>query len=445
MMNVIKQFGRPLKIVLINALLLFILLELGSLAFYYWKTREFFYTRDRLHDGYASSFAPVATTLNESIFYRLHPYFGYTYKPGFHPSLTAVAANSDGFVSFHDYPFKKQNENQYIVGIFGGSVAQYFAMYEFDHHALSYYLSKLPGFQNKEIIVLNFALPGGKQPQQAMILSYFLSLGQVLDLVINLDGFNEIYHSALNNKQHVDVPMPTSPIELPLIEIANNDLSIEEAKSVLSILEDKDRLKSLLVGATECRLASSYLLKAIQIKHYTAVYQRHQIEFSRITQESSQQKKQDPVIRINRIDVPLRDEVVYEKASAIWANGSLAMRDTLAKRGIPYFHFIQPNQYYSGKKFSEPERTIAFTQNGEYEYVERIGRGYPILLSKIAELKNSHVEVFNAVDIFDNITDIVYVDDCCHYNDLGNATLARFIARQIQNTLTRQPGTLREP
>src|SRR6266850_1407333 len=160
-MKMIKRVSRPIKIIVVNALLLFILLELGSAAFYYWKTREFFYTRDRAQDRYASKLAPVGTALNESIYYRLHPYFGFTYKPGFHPTLTALAANSDGFVSPYDYPFKKQTRNQYIVGIFGGSVAQYFAMNEFDQHSLANYLSKVPGLQNKEIVILNFALPGG--------------------------------------------------------------------------------------------------------------------------------------------------------------------------------------------------------------------------------------------------------------------------------------------
>lgn len=440
-MKMIKRVRRPIKIIVVNALLLFILLEVGSAAFYYWKTREFFYTRDRTQDRYASKFAPVGTALNESIYYRLHPYFGFTYKPGFHPTLTALAANSDGFVSPNDYPFKKQNKNQYIVGIFGGSAAQYFAMNEFDHHSLANYLNKLPGFQDKEIVILNFALPGGKQPQQALILSYFLSLGQDLDLVINLDGFNDVYHAARNNKHLVDVPMPASSFELPLLEIANNDLSPEEANLVLSILQDKERLKSLLVDATQCKLASSYLVRAMLIKHYTAVYESHRLEFSQAAQESSKQRKQDPVIRINRVDTPLADEALYQKAAAIWVNSSIAMNSMLATRHVPYVHFIQPNQYYStARKFSEQERTIAFTQNGESEYRDSISRGYPILLTRISDLKNAKVAIFSAVNIFDNIPEPVYFDDCCHYNDAGNEILARFMSNQIKSVLEQNPS-----
>jgi hypothetical protein len=441
-MKMIKRVSRLIKIIVVNALILFILLELGSAAFYHWKTREFFYTRDRSRDRYASGFVHVAIRHDELIFYRLHPYFGYTYKPGFHPTLTALAANSDGFVSLYDYPFKRQNKKQYIIGIFGGSVAQYFAMYQFDHHDLSAYLSKLPGFQNKEIIILNFALPGGKQPQEAMILNYFLSLGQDLDLVISLDGFNDLYFAAVNNKQFVDIPMPSSLFELPLLDIANNDLSPAEANLFLSLLQLKDRLKSLLIDATESKLASSYLLRAMQIKHYSAVYGQYQIEFARLSSENSRQKKQDPVIRVNRIDSPLTDEAVYDKASAIWANGSITMRDMLASRKIPYFDFLQPNQYYSGRKFSEQERKTVFTECGESEYGDSVRKGYPILLSKIADLKNADVEVFNAVNAFDNIPEAVYVDDCCHYSERGNEVLSRYIFSEIEKVLTRHS---REP
>jgi len=435
----IRKVGRFLRIVLINLLITFILLELGSAAFYYWKTREFFYTRPRSQDRYASSFAPVATTLNESIFYRLHPYFGYTYKPGFHPALTVLGANSDGFVSIHNYPFKRETPNQYIIAIFGGSVAQYLTMHEFDRHILANSLRGLPGFQNKEVVILNFSLPGGKQPQQAMILSYFLSLGQDLDLVVNLDGFNEVYEAAHSNKHLVDIPMPSIAFELPLLEIANNDLSPRMANLVLSILQDKDRLKSLLIHAKESKLASSYLLRAIRIKHYTTVYGRHQLEFSRASLESSKQKKQDPIVRINRIEAPLEDEAVYRKAASIWASGSLAMNDILAHRGIPYFHFIQPNQYYPGRTFSETERKIAFSQYGGNEFAESVRKGYPMLLSKIADLRNSNVAVFSAVTIFDDIAEPVYVDDCCHYTGLGNDVFLQYISSEIGKALALTP------
>ena len=46
--------------------------------------------------------------------------------------------------------------------------------------------------RSKEIIIVNAAIKGSKQPQQLMALNYLLVLGAEFDAVINLDGFNEL-------------------------------------------------------------------------------------------------------------------------------------------------------------------------------------------------------------------------------------------------------------
>ena len=78
-----------------------------------------------------------------------------------------------------------------MVGVLGGSFAdgtvrggsrQYFDKV----------ISTLPEFENKEVVVYNMAMGAYKQPQQLMQLAYYLSLGAEFDLIINLDGFNEM-------------------------------------------------------------------------------------------------------------------------------------------------------------------------------------------------------------------------------------------------------------
>src|SRR5262249_15788396 len=56
---------------------------------------------------------------------------------------------------------------------------------------LSDSLKKIPAYHDREPIVLNFALPGHKQPQQNQVLALMAALGQPLDIVVNIDGFNE--------------------------------------------------------------------------------------------------------------------------------------------------------------------------------------------------------------------------------------------------------------
>jgi len=47
------------------------------------------------------------------------------------------------------------------------------------------------------LVILGF--PGYKQPQQLLALAYFLSLGAEYDLIINLDGYNDIVLPVTDN------------------------------------------------------------------------------------------------------------------------------------------------------------------------------------------------------------------------------------------------------
>ena len=62
------------------------------------------------------------------------------------------------------------------------------------------------------------------------------------------------------------------------------------------------------------------------------------------------------------------------------------MNDLLAARKIPYFEFIQPNQYYATKRqFSADEKKIAFDENSTFK--EPTIKGYPKLLARIDSVK----------------------------------------------------------
>ena len=76
-------------------------------------------------------------------------------------------------------------------------------------------------FGNKELISLCLSHEGYKQPQQLLVLSYFLSIGQQFDLVVNIDGFNEVTLSSLNNEHGLDISMPSVMHMDPLINLVN--------------------------------------------------------------------------------------------------------------------------------------------------------------------------------------------------------------------------------
>jgi hypothetical protein len=418
--RLVRRSSRLLKLGAINLLVLIVLLEIGSLGFYFLKTRHFFYPRNKDQIKATATQFEISEPGREDwmVNYQLHPYFGFIV-----PKI------------YVDLPFKKTSEDQFIVGIFGGSVAHHFVDYELKHHVLAQMLQSLPQLRNKEIVVLKFANPAHKQPQELLTLNYYLSVGQKLDMVINLDGFNELAVSYLNNKAEVEVSMPNGIVVAPMIALANKNLSTEDLALSLEVLQLKNKLQNTLNRLSECRLATCYTLRWAQAKYLFSQYQEKSQTLSQLKRDDGK----DSLIYLKRVEKPLEDAELFERTLDIWLNSSLAMNDLLAARKIPYFEFIQPNQYYATKRqFSAAEKKVAFDDNSPFK--EPTIKGYPKLLAKVSSLKDAGVKIFNAVNIFDETRDMVYEDNCCHYTDAGNEVFSRYIGQNIVTVLNTSPA-----
>ena len=123
----------------------------------------------------------------------VHPYTGFvvlgeTAVPGCYTGGYECLQKVQGFA---DLPMPKRSDSELHVAILGGSVA----VGTVNGTAPNLYarlLGRLPQFQGKKINIHNLALGGYHQPQQLMSLAYYYSIGAEFDLVINLDGFNEV-------------------------------------------------------------------------------------------------------------------------------------------------------------------------------------------------------------------------------------------------------------
>ncbi|CBN55858.1 MULTISPECIES: hypothetical protein [Kamptonema] len=435
--NLIKRSPEIVKLALINLVLLFTFLEAGSLGLYFVKNHQFFYTREKPKDTPDLGIDLEGVRLGESIVERIHPFFGFVQKPGgdFRPGFKI---NNYGFISPYDYPFKKKNKNQFIVGIFGGSVASNFSIYEVQNKIVAKYLKRLPELKDKEVIVLSFATGGYKQPQQLLILNYFLMLGQELDLVINIDGFNEVALASLNNREKIDISMPSVQHLQPLTNLANNSLSTKALTAILKIQENKDRIKDAVETLKNCKLALCNSINSFYIQSFVNEYRRNLIRFER---ERKKQAKQSSgsIIYVNSEDAVLKDPVAFEKMANTWAKSSIFMNKVLSSSNVLYFHFFQPNQYFpTPRVFSEAEKKVAF--NKDTPYAKSVKAGYPILFTKFRNLQKNNVRIFDAVNIFDKTKESVYIDSCCHYNKKGEEIFANYVGNSILKQLISEKG-----
>ena len=98
--------------------------------------------------------------------------------------------------------------------------------------------------------------------------------------------------------------------------------------------------------------------------------------------------------------------------------------------GIPYFHFLQPNQYVPGAKpMGAEERRIAVREDSPMRLP--IERGYARLREAGAALAAEGVAFTDLSEVFRSVHERVYLDDCCHLDALGNRLLGAAVGRAM--------------
>ena len=250
----------------IGVVMTFVVFELFSAGWYALTQGGLFYTAEKAPPvSVAREVAP-----GESTKHRLHPYFGFVKISDAERDI-----NNHGFPAApYDYPFVKQNENQVVIGVFGGSVAAGFV--GAGQERLVERLKQSPSFKDKEIVLLNFAQGGYKQPQQLLILSYYLVVGQKLDMVINLDGFNEVALSSRNYGNNLDISMPSTDHILPLVNLIDQTtLTDEQIEALARIRRTTARLERIGDRLAQAKLASAWFV----------LKQTYQILSARLAQE----------------------------------------------------------------------------------------------------------------------------------------------------------------
>jgi hypothetical protein len=417
----------PLVVVLVNLVVFCVAAEALALGIFYYQHGWLFYI-----DPYKPAHALIPETQRGQLTLEgLHPYFGPTHKAGLPFQLpqaghvAGVTTNNYGFSSRYNYPFTRNSDRQLVIGIFGGSVGEWFCHMGADRLVMR--LRENQFFRDRELIPLCMSHQGYKQPQQLLVLAYFLSIGQAFDLVINISGFNEVALASINDERGTDISMPSSVHMEPLVNLVNQaTLSPEKLESLATINRLKQRLNSLAVRLDRTWFASTNFvveqLYAINTRRYREELQR----FARLPAIASE----DSLIHVTP-RVSERKGTLYQDIAAHWAASSMLMDTLLEARGVPYFDFLQPNQYYSHRTFSPEEARLALTD--ETPFKRSVESGYPALERELASraTANGRLTLANATRIFDTERAAVYADNCCHYNARGNELLADFIAATI--------------
>lgn len=427
-----RRLPRLLRLAAVNLVLLLVLTELAALAGYYLREGKLYYLAPP-----AGRSVPLELEGDVGQ-YRLHPYFGFVNRPGAPELLT----NNYGFVSPHDYPYARRSPEEYVVGIFGGSVAAELATFEAEHGVLAPLLAETLGRSAGEVTVLSFAQGGFKQPQQLLAYDYFRALGQEFDLVVNLDGFNEVALAGRNLGAGVAVEMPSFDHMGGLAAVAGPTGAMGSVERMLRVRVHWRKFARTFNRAWsgdgwELKLASGFMVDFLIYKYHL---RRYQAELGESSTSATKRVGESWIA----LGAPRgREAEELERAVALWARGSELIDRAQKNAGGAYLHVVQPNQYHAtAKVFSDRERSVALSRKSPF--AELVRRGYPRLAAGVEPLRRRGVAVVSLLELFDGVSKPVYADDCCHLNGDGQRLLAEAIARAFaRDVLGQQVPALR--
>lgn len=334
----------------------------------------------------------------------LHPYIGYVMNPQYQDGI-----NSLGFRG--ELPDK--NSAHYSVGIFGGSVAHMYAVVESEN--LQQQLAQNLNKDTKDIAIYSFAVPGHKQPQQLMTLTYLYSLGYLFDLVINIDGFNEAALSYVeSHKQGVTSYYPRNWHVLSRTNMGFRSRIL--AGILIGIRNTQNSMARFSWGRSQS-------VKNIMANlHYRVTLL---VQQSLLAEKMQYQTGGPELAHEQNNLVPIEDKIVE-----MWTQSARQMDRISKANGAHYIEILHPNQYIQNSKPFSKEELMYFVKSG-HPYAKPASYIYPKIIKEAQKLHDEGINIVDSTKLFINHPETLYLDDCCHYNKKGYGLLHQEIVRHI--------------
>lgn len=356
--------------------------------------------------------------------YRLHPFLGFVANPTSEEARAhrdVIEITPLGFYRFRDDP-QPRGPNRFRLGVFGGSVATLFTVMA--RHRLRAALEQRGFAQGQRLAIEPYTLPGFKQPQQLFTLAYLLAMGEHLDLVVNLDGFNEIALSIAENARS-GVP-PLYPRSWTRFTASTLDIAQLAAIGRITIYRRwRHHLARAFGGPIVGRSATSTLLwRTLDAQLARAIDAKRQA--------AEDVGNNGAAFGGDSTDAIHADDALIAEMADAWYRTSLAMHALCRAHGIRYVHVLQPNQYLpDSKPMRAEERRVAFRDDHPFRPLVEVG--YPLLRAHGQQLVAAGVEFHDLSTIFAGVTEQIYIDECCHFNKRGNDLLAEALVQLLEN------------
>ncbi|HMP72620.1 MAG TPA: hypothetical protein PKE55_05085 [Kiritimatiellia bacterium] len=360
----------------------------------------------------------------------LHPYIGYIRNFDFKRDYRGTPNNESGFYSEVEATYRPESDDEFVVVVTGGSVAAQLCTTGREH--LRERIAAIPAVAGRRVIINAICQGGYKQPQQLAAISYYLVLGMHADLVINLDGVNELnfYPYLLDLGVSPTYPWnwtalsPTPNRQRDVMQAQLNLITAREQRARLADLIRRNRLYTFALGQLLWPRADA-------LAHH-----REQAADALLLEAIDQQAErglpfpQTGPHHTHATDLPS----ALAEAALVWRRSSQMLHDLLTARGIPYLHALQPNQYFPGiRPLHELEQLHAHDETTPFH--DPLTYGYPHLLEQIPHLLDHPIAFVNLNDTLEPTPEIIYDDNFSHFNPLGYELIANALAQAIADLL----------
>lgn len=352
----------------------------------------------------------------------VHPYLGFVRRPRSASETRLPYGVSEFGFPDNDLPLVERQPGEVIIAVVGGSVAEEFARHGWE--TLREQLQTSEPFRQKRPRIVRLGLSGYKQPQQLLLVNYLLALGAEFDVVVNLDGFNEVALPDVENiPNHVFAAFPRG---WHVRVMDTDDIQVLRQLGNLVAIQEADKERAKVFGRAPWRWSPTADVVWL-VLHRRAQEQERQahLELQNLGNRGEVHAALGPA---QSFDSKL---LLYRYCVTLWKNSSRLLHATCQQRSIRYLHFLQPNQYLpeSKPRMSREEKRKVFQD--EYPGRSAVEKGYPLLRQAGKDLIAEGVEFHDLTQLFQETAETTYRDECCHLNETGNAILAKRVAEAL--------------
>lgn len=337
-----------------------------------------------------------------------HPYFGW------------AGSRIEERITRYAESFREDDAGRLDVLILGGSVAALFVRAASED--LIELLQADERYREREVRILNLASGSLKQPQHEIRLAVALDRGWRPELVLLIDGFNELVYPVQNAQFGVEPTFPAFTMWGPVI---GGDVLDAETVGAIYAREHAGRGAARLHARFErYGLAFSALLSELAWERMRRLRSEHVAATERLV-----------AARAARAGLPGArglepgDAELLAVGVEAWREGSRSIAALCAARGVAFVHVLQPVRDDVGAKpLTAEERADVAPDN----WIEAVRAGYPLLRAAGAELASAGVRFVDASRLFEHEPETMFTDRC-HLNLRGNQRLAeRFVPALLE-------------